>query len=468
MTGKLTDIFKLDNLPFFKRLNEQKATNAPRSTNTSPFFLLRGLDGSTFAFRSITIHAAIRNFKEIAPVNTAISKIAKAVGGLDYVLIDKETQEKIREHDLLKLLNHPNSENQKTKRDFFRDLIVWKMLAGDAYLSARGPIKRKPLELFVFNSNFVTPEAGETGFIETYRYKALVKTEVYRRDSKDRYITEDKDAELYDIMNINLELNNRVLRGMSELEPLFYEINHYLLGSRHNLAILGNGARPSGAFILKNRKDGSSALLTDDSFARLKNEIQTAYVGSENAGRPMILEGGMEFQQITLNAVDMDFKKLKDDAEKQIYKNLEVPIEILMGEGTTFSNRESVRLEFYENTILPMADDILLHLERFLLPRYPDGDRFHLRVDRETIEALATKRAEKRSVIENSIVLTVNEKRAEFNLPPIEGGNKITDPNGRPIAGPDAGEIVGGESGHVDEDEEEPAQDAQEEPNKET
>lgn len=471
MIRKLTDIFTLDNLPFFKGL-QQKGTNAPQSTNTSPFFLLRGLDGSTFAFRSVGIHEAIRNFKEIAPINTAINKIAKAVGGLDCVLIDKETREKVREHDLLKLLNHPNADIQKTKRDFFRDLVIWKTLTGNAYLSARGPIKRPPLELFVFSSNFVTPEAKKNGFIDTYRYKSSFETEIYRRDSKDRFITENKDAELYDIMNVNLEFSNKVLRGMSEIESLFFEINHYLFASRHNLSMLGNGARPSGAFVLKSRKDGMNALLNDDSFARLKNEIQTAYTGAENVGRPMILEGGMEFQQISMNAVDMDFKKLKDDSEKQIYKNLEVPIELIMAEGTTFGNMGSVRLEFYENNILPLADDIFLHLERFLLPRYRDGDRFHLKVDRESIEALAPKRAEKRKVIENSIVLTVNEKRAEFNLKPIEGGNKITDPNGRPIAGEDAGELVGGDPDSNPDDneeiQEEPDQDVQEEPNDET
>ena len=157
----------------------------------------------------------------------------------------------------------------------------------------------------------------------------------------------------------------------------------------------------------------------------------------------------------------------KDDAEKQIYKNLEVPIELVMAEGTTFGNMGNVRLEFYNNTILPLADDTLLHLERFLLHRYPDGDRFHLVVDRENVEVLAPVRAKKREIIENSIVLTVNEKRKEFNLGPIEGGDKITDPNGRPIAGPDAGELVGGDP-DSDPEPEEDEQGAEDGSDKET
>ena len=138
----------------------------------------------------------------------------------------------------------------------------------------------------------------------------------------------------------------------------------------------------------------------------------------------------------------MDFKALQDEAEKQIYKNLEIPIELIMAVGTNFSNMDLVRVTFYENTILPFADDLFLHLERFLLPRYPDGDKFHFVVNTDLVTALEPIKIKKRERLESSIVLTIDEKREKLGLPKIKGGNKITDPNGRPIAGEDVVEVV--------------------------
>ena len=60
-----------------------------------------------------------------------------------------------------------------------------------------------------------------------------------------------------------------------------------------NQALLQNGAKPSGALVVKGA-DGSGGHLTDEQFGRLRNQIDEQYAGARNAGRPLLLEGGLE------------------------------------------------------------------------------------------------------------------------------------------------------------------------------
>ena len=47
--------------------------------------------------------------------------------------------------------------------------------------------------------------------------------------------------------------------------------------------------------------------MSDQQFARLKSEIEEQYGGGRNAGRPLLLEGGLEWKEMSLNPKDMDF-----------------------------------------------------------------------------------------------------------------------------------------------------------------
>jgi len=442
MGRSIKEMLNLGNFNIFNKLEEKASTNTPRSQQSS-FFVIRGLDGTVFAFRTVSLTELLRNYREIAPINTAIERIADSVAGLPLALKKKDSDELIFDHPFLDLLRHPNDDRQKTQCNYLHDLVFWNYMTGNAYTIARGPVMRQPLSVESVSSTFVTPIRDKRGFAGRYTFSNSFRGEDFDRveaagTRRARFIEKNNVAELYDIMRFNPEFDSNSLRGISAIESLFFEINQYLFSSRHNLGLLSNGARPSGVFALKAKKDGSAALLTDEAYERLKNEIQENYIGATNSGRPLILEGGMEWQQISVNPKDMDFRELKTDAEKQIYKNLNVPIEIIMAEGTTFSNRESARVQFYEDVVLPVAIDLFIHLDRFLLSRFPNSKDLRLVADLEKIPALLPRRLNRRAVIEKSIILTVNEKRDEIGRGPIEGGDKITDANGRPIAGPDA------------------------------
>src|SRR6202042_2012590 len=78
--------------------------------------------------------------------------------------------------------------------------------------------------------------------------------------------------------------------GLAPIEAAAIAVDTHNAAARWNKALLDNSARPSGALLYSS--DG--AVLNEQQFDRLKRELDVTYTGSVNAGRPMLLEGGLD------------------------------------------------------------------------------------------------------------------------------------------------------------------------------
>ena len=99
--------------------------------------------------------------------------------------------------------------------------------------------------------------------------------------------------------------------GMGCLEAAIAAATVHNRASKWNKGLLDNAARPSGALSYE-PADGS--VLSGEQFQRLKQELADEFSGSGNAGRPMLLEGGLKWQAMSLTPADMDFVALKEGA----------------------------------------------------------------------------------------------------------------------------------------------------------
>lgn len=409
----------------------------------SPKAVFRATNGQVYAFSTMTDTQLARNYESIPPVATAVNRIAYAVASLPYHIVDKNTREPIPKHPVNRLLNRPNIEWQKIRSEFVRDTIIWKLLTGDAHWMMTGNASRPPLEMYVLNSLYVESKADNMGMTSELLYPmagASVAPTTYKKDPRSGKFTPEnspKTQEIYRWSHFNATRGVSETDGKSEINSLYYEINHYILSNQHNLGLLANGARPSGVFTLK-RPDGQPMMLSEEEFTRLKSELHASYTGAANAGRPMLLEGGLEWESSEFSPKDLDFSALSEAAEEKIYKVLGIPSQLVMSIKTTANNMTNLRLEFYENRVLPLGDDFCNHFNNAVLTRFDDNDTVELEVNRDAIDVLIPQRAERRKSIDESLTLTINEKRKLFNQPPVIYGDKIVDPNGRPLAGEDA------------------------------
>ncbi|MFA9201859.1 MAG: phage portal protein [Cypionkella sp.] len=155
-------------------------------------------------------------------------------------------------------------------------------------------------------------------------------------------------------------------------------------------------------------------VLAPDQFERLKAELGQAFAGAGNAGRPMLLEGGLKWQQVALSPADMDFAALKAAAARDIALAFGVPPMLLGLPGdNTYANFREAGRALWRLTLLPLASKILGGLEEGLRPWFPQG---RLAVNLDRVPALAEDRMALWAGVSAANFLSDAEKRALLNL----------------------------------------------------
>ena len=194
--------------------------------------------------------------------------------------------------------------------------------------------------------------------------------------------------------------------GMGCIEAAIAAASVHNRAARWNKALLDNAARPSGALTFE---PADGAAMSAEQFTRLKDELTSEFSGSGNAGRPLLLEGGLKWQALSLTPADMDFAALKDGAARDIALAFGVPPVLvgLPGDATYANAREAGRA-LYRQTILPMAGRVLEVLGAML------GDWLgpvSLKVDEDQISELAEDRAKLWEQVGAAGFLSDSEKR---------------------------------------------------------
>lgn len=173
------------------------------------------------------------------------------------------------------------------------------LLHGNGYVQIIKDASGKPVELFALRPDRVKIVADEHGWPCAVEYTVGA--------NKRRIAFEDEDGwpNLIQIKTMH-PLEDHY--GASALAAAHQAVRIHNAASTWNRALLDNASRPSGALVY-DPADG--ATLTDDQFDRLKSELTSAFAGSVNAGRPMLLDGGLKWQRMAYSPADMDFATLK-------------------------------------------------------------------------------------------------------------------------------------------------------------
>ena len=354
---------------------------------------------------------AREGFMQNAVVYRCVRMIAECSAAVPLLLYDGDIE--IERHAILDLLRRPNAieSGPDLMQTFFGNLLV----SGNAYLEAVA-VDAEVRELHALRPDRMKVIPGPDGWPEAYDYtvggrSVRIGGEVVpeARDGRRPGIRAVFHMRLYHPANDHY--------GFSPLEAAATAIDLHNAAARWNKALLDNAARPSGALVYTAR-DGN---LTGEQYERLKAELEQGFQGAANAGRPLLLEGGLDWKSMSLSPKDMDFIEARHAAAREIALALGVPPMLLGIPGdNTFSNMAEATRSFWRQTVLPLVERTAAALSLWLAPGY--GSTLRLVPDIDRLAALAPERESLWASLEKTTFLTVDEKRALAGFPPLSAG----------------------------------------------
>lgn len=361
---------------------------------------------------------SLREYKEFADqayiknvvAHRAINIISQAAASVPWALYEVKGQNKhqIFEHPLLKLLQRPNPFYAGS--EFFENIYAYKLISGNAFIQAIAQERNAPQELHILRPDRVSVVSDNLGNISGYIYKVSDLEKFYPCNK----IT--GGANILHIKNFH-PLDD--FRGLSSVEAAAFSIDQHNQAAAWNKSLLENAARPSGALIVKeNSSYGGN--VSQEQYERIKEQIDEVFSGNQNAGRPLFIEGGLEWKEMSMSPKDMDFIEAKNSSARDIALAFGVPPQLLGIPGdNTYSNMQEARLALWEETVIPLLDHMTDSLNHWLIPMF--GTNLHLKYDINDISGLSTRREKIWARIENASFLTENEKRQMVGLSPFQG-----------------------------------------------
>ncbi|MCY0094436.1 phage portal protein [Hoeflea ulvae] len=205
--------------------------------------------------------------------------------------------------------------------------------------------------------------------------------------------------------------------GFAPLEAALMALDLHNAAMNWNKALLDNSARPSGALVYQ-PKDGGN--LTPEQYERLKAELEEGYQGARRAGRPMLLEGGLDWKAMGLTPRDMDFVEAKNGAARDIALALGVPPMLLGIPGDlTYANYQEANRAFCRLTVLPLVARTAQALTAWLQPIHGAGLKIDYDADR--LPGLSAERDGLWARVGAADFLTDEEKREAVGYQRVAG-----------------------------------------------
>lgn len=321
-----------------------------------------------------------QNFEKLAKegystsvyVFAAVGKVAQACGGIPWVLYQTKKdgdEEEITRHPLLDLMKQPNP--MQGRAQFIENVVAFRLLAGNSYIervgASTGQNAGKPREMYSLRPDRTQIIVGDPKEpVAGYKYQAGGGEQTVPGPFMLHWKTFNPLDDWY---------------GLPPLVAAARAVDQSNSAQAYNVSLMQNSARPSGLLILE------SETLTQADVNDFRDELETNWKGVSNIGRPGVLSKGVKWQQTAFTPEEISWLEGQKLSANQIAVAFGVPGQMLGIEGSlTFANYAEARTAFYQDTVLPLMDNLRDELNRWLTPLFGEGLR--LDYDSDAIEAL--------------------------------------------------------------------------------
>lgn len=309
---------------------------------------------------------------------------------------------KVPDHWLQQLLNSPNLD--QTDVDFWEFMQASLEMRGNAYAEKRR-IAGRIVTLYPIRPETVqvrrNPQSGRL----LYRYT----------DADGRFREVDQE-EIWHIRGPG----GSPLGGLSTLAFGRNAFGHARALDRASGATFRNGVRPSGVLKFKE-------WLKPDKREAAAAKLDAAHTTAMNAGKPLILEGGVEWQQISFSPVDAQMIEQKGFSVEDICRWFQMP-PILIGHSEKVSAWGTGIKEILQGFVKFGLRRRLKRIEKSaaqqLLTAQERGEGYYIKFN---MEGLLRGDPDARATFYGNLAkigaMTINEIRRLEELPPLDGGD---------------------------------------------
>jgi len=324
--------------------------------------------------------------------------IAEAAASVPLVVF--EAGRRSPNHPLMRLLERPNPEQGLP--DLLEAFFGALQTAGNGYLEAVQDDQGQPFELYALRSDRMKVVPGARGWPEAYDYSV---------GGRNVRLTRNGDGWM-PVLHLKLLNPLNDYYGFSPLEAAAFAVDVHNASGAWNKALLDNAARPSGALVYGGGEGGER--LTDEQFERLKAELTETHSGTGAAGRPLLLEGGLDWKPMSLSPADMDFIDGKHAAAREIALAFGVPPPLLGIPGdSTYANFKEANSAFWRHAVVPLTERLARALTGWLGAQFAD---VRIGCDLDAVPALAPEREALWARLEAATFLTPQERRQMAGL----------------------------------------------------
>ena len=396
---------------FFQRLFNIKPEET-KQTGMMGYFGVGSTDIKKYNYQDLAKEGYLKN----AIVYRCVNEISRGASAVPFVI--KAGDQIIEEHPLIDLLNRPNP--LQSYSEFFNSLFGYVLLSGNAYILKVGADTGTPQELHQLRPDRIVIKGSGNQIPDRYQY--VLNGKVHQQYEV------DQENGFSDLKHIKLWNPLDDYYGLSPMSAAAVEVDQFNMASKHNVNLLNNGARPSGAIVFKPQDDAGFAVnLTESQRQQLLTDLNNRFSGTANAGRPLLLEGDFDWREMGLSPKDMDFLNLKHMSATDIAMCFGVPSQLVgVPDAQTYANVAEARLALYEETIIPHLRKLSSDLNEWLVPMF--DERLRLEFDIDSIPALSERR---RKIYENVTsavregIMTRNEAREIIGLQPVDGADDL-------------------------------------------
>jgi len=349
-------------------------------------------------------------------VYRCVNEIAKGASAVPFMV--KAGDQVLDSHPIVTLMSRPNP--LQSHSEFFNSIFGFLLLSGNAYILRVGSEVGAPKELHLLRPDRMVIKGGSNPIPDRYEYVINGRVQAVYDVEERTGFSEVKHVKLWNPLDD--------FYGLSPMSAAAIEVDQHNMSGKHNINLLSNGARPSGAVVFKPQDDaGISVNLTESQRQQLLTDLNNRFSGTANAGRPLLLEGDFDWKEMGLSPKDMDFLNLKHMAATDIAMCFGVPSQLVgVPDAQTYANVAEARLALYEETIIPHLKKLESDFNEWLVPMFGENLEFCFDIDKIPALAERTKRIYENvtSAVREGI-MTRNEAREAIGLSPIDGADDL-------------------------------------------